>query len=90
MASKVQLLSLAAPIFSLHIDLTLMTCLLSLAAQIEEKLEFIVASKSAVYISLPRLYLQDVKGGPSHTDYGEDEAREEKKVRQRAAREVKF
>ena len=54
------------------------------------RLEFIVASKSAVHISLSRLYLQDVKGGPSHTDYGEDEAREEEKVHQRAAKEVKF
>ena len=54
------------------------------------RLEFIVASKSAVYFSLSRLYLQDVKSGPSHTEYSEDEAREEKKVRQRAAKEVKL
>ena len=38
------------------------------------------ASQSADYFTLPWLNLQDVKGGSSHTDYGEGEAREEEKA----------
>ena len=41
------------------------------------------ASQSAVYLSLPWLNLQDVKGGPSHTDYGENGAREEEKKKKK-------